>query len=190
MNVIVAAPGESLTEDLRIKIFGHFALREYFGTPYVIAVCDAYKRVFCDAIVANDAAWWRERPDACAMNVGKFTTRKFPGVEQIQANELVSGGSSSGVLALWVARKLGAKRIMMVGFDHKGTHFFGPHVGRLKNTPPSRWPIFTAQFKQMAYQLAADKIDVLNCTPGTALDVFPTAKIDEGLGWLTQLKAA
>jgi hypothetical protein len=182
VNAIILAPGESLTQP---------QCESVRGQGYVIAVCDAYRLApWCDAIVANDSAWWGARPDAMASGCRKFSTRRVQGVEQIAANDLVSGGSSSGALAMWVARKLSAERIVMLGFDHRGSHFFGPHTGQLKNTPACRWPIFTGQFKRLSYQLCGDRIEVLNCTPDSALDVFPKATLADGLAWLAQREAA
>jgi hypothetical protein len=78
----------------------------------------------------------------------------------------------------------------MLGFDNKGTHFFGPHEAPLKNTQPHRFKTFAAQFGHLANRFKMERIEVLNCTPDTALDKFPIAILAEGLEWLSPLKSA
>jgi hypothetical protein len=175
-SVVVIAPGESLTEadcDLARA-----------AAP-VIAVTEAYKLApWCDVLVANDRAWWAERPDARALSCPKYSTRRIEGVEQIDGSEIVTGGSSSGVLALWVSARLGAKRILLLGFDNKGTHFCGPYKGRLTNTHPTRFAVFEQQFRELGKAFQKTGVEVRNCTPETALKAFPLMNLEEGLVWL------
>jgi hypothetical protein len=181
MNVIVIASGQSLTRE---------QCEATRGAGYTIAVGDAYRlTTWCDAIVSTDRAWWRKRPDAMAMACRKFCMHSFEGTEHAAACDSLAYGSSSGVLGLWVARMLGASRILMLGFDNHGTHFFGPHVD-LKNTSPQRFKEFADQFYLMRGHLKLGGVRVLNCTPGTALDMFPKASLSEGLKWLQPLKSA
>jgi hypothetical protein len=175
--VIVLAPGQSLAADVVDRVR---------GIAPVIAVTEAFKIApWCEVLVANDRSWWAARPEAKELPCTKYSTRRIEGVEQIESNATITGGSSSGVLALWVAMTLGAKRILMLGFDNKGTHFNGPYEGKLQNTQPVRFAVFECQFRELAVLLKKSGVDVVNCTPGTALKAFRTAPLDEGLAWLT-----
>jgi hypothetical protein len=184
MKAIVVAPGESLTAEDCAHLYSANA-------DCMIAVSDAFRLLpHIDALVSNDRAWWDARPEARSRICRKFSTRKMEGIEQIQTNDFVSNGSSSGVLAMWVARELGAKKILMVGFDNQGSHFFGAHTGNLKNTTESRYKAFQHQFEHLWSRFRMDGIDVRNATPGTALKVFPILSLDEGIEWLSLSKLA
>jgi hypothetical protein len=175
MNAVLIAPGESLTQEQCDTVR---------GAGVTIAVGDAYKLApWCDAIAATDRAWWSARPDAMAMPCKKFSPCKIEGIEQV-TNEFVGTQSSSGVLGLWVAKMLGAAKVLMIGFDNRGTHFFGAHVGKLKNTPPHRFKTFEHQFVHLRNHFKIVKIAVRNATPGTALQAFEKATLTEGLAWL------
>lgn len=181
MNFILVAPGESLTqaqcEEVR-KADAQF-----------IAVCDAYKLFgMPDVLVGTDRAWWDARPEVQDFTCRKFSIATVSGCERIQPNGVVNSGTNSGALAIWVARMLGATRILLLGYDMQGSHFFGPHTGKLKNTSPSRFAVFQSQFEQMKHHL--NGIEVFNVTQGSALKAFPIIPLAEGLQWLRSKLAA
>ena len=163
------APGPSLTQAAADSVRG----------LKVIAVSDAYRLApWADALVANDAVWWKVRPDAHAFAGRKFSANELPGIEKVPNDRNgVNKGTPSGALSLYVAKRLGAKRILLLGFDHRGDHFFGPHVAPLKNTPPQRWSLFGSYFDAMADIMKSEGIEVFNCTEGSALKCFPMRDI-------------
>lgn len=170
------APGDSLTVEQCEAVRGR--------VDKVIAVSDAYRLApWADVIVANDAAWWRLRPDARLIPLRYSANPNVDGVEQVKKFGTVIGrGSNSGVLAMWVARMLGAKRMLLIGFDMKGTHFFGPHKDDLHNTTPEQFNDFKTYFVKMKEILDGDDIEVINCTPKSALKCFRMAPLDVALG--------
>lgn len=175
MNAIVIAPGESLTQEQCDAVR---------GAGLIVAVADAFRLApWCDALAATDRAWWRERPEAMAMPCRKFSPCKIEELEHV-SNEFISTQSASGVLGLWVAKMLGALRILMIGFDNRGTHFFGPHTGKLKNTNEYRFKMFEHQFVHLRNHFKIEKIDCRNATPDTALRAFERTTLEEGLEWL------
>ncbi len=93
-------------------------------------------------------------------------TEKFDQVNEFPA------GSNSGYQGMRAARLLGAKRILLLGFDMRGAHFFGKHPAPLRNTTPQRFRIHVAQFKRWR-----GGCEVLNCTAGSALTQFPFADL-------------
>lgn len=125
---------------------------------------------WADFIAATDSAWWRENPAALALPCRKFTMHEVAGVERMKIAALHKV-CNSGVLALEVARALGATRIELYGFDMHGTHFFGGYNNGLNNTTVAQREQHFEQYR--AWAKANRDIDVVNCTPGSALDCFP-----------------
>jgi hypothetical protein len=177
-DCVILAPGESLTTE---QVDSVRQWRTNGGT--VIAVSDAFKCApWADALVANDLIWWNNRPEAHAFAGGKFSTNEIPGIEKVPSDRpYINKGTNSGALSLYVAKRMGAKRILLVGFDHKGSHFCGPYAAPLKNTPPARWSLFSTYFESVAEMMRADGVEVLNCTPGSALTCFPFSALDKEL---------
>lgn len=182
MNAIVIAPGESLTREQCDAVV---------GAGLIVAVCDAYRMIeHCYAICATDRAWWRARTEVMSLPCRKFSVHEMDGIERVERNDHIGTDSSSGVLGLWVAKLLGAKRILMLGFDNRGGHFFGPYVPPLKNTAPHRFATFAHQFTHLRNRFKLDGIECINCTPGTALEAFPKLTLEEGLEWISSKSAA
>lgn len=130
---------------------------------------------WAEFIAASDAAWWAKYPDAMASNAAKFCMGKeVEGVELVKTPEL-GGTMNSGVLGLECAKRLGARRILLIGFDMRGTHFFGKYTNGLRNTSnPQR----ENHLKQYALWARANrKIEVINCTPGSAIECFQKAEL-------------
>jgi len=98
----------------------------------------------------------------------KFSANRIPGVEQVPG---VGCTQNSGVLALEVAVRLGAKSIELHGYDMRGTHYFGPYENGLTNTGEPRRARQLAQFA--AWAACHPGVRVINRTPGSALTCFP-----------------
>lgn len=93
-------------------------------------------------------------------------------------------GSNSGYQALNLAVQLGAARVLLLGFDAKlgpagQTHWHGDHPKGIHRPSPFRQ--FIAAFTSAVADLQALGVDVLNCTPGSALECFPRADLAEVL---------
>jgi len=94
---------------------------------------------------------------------------------------LIHFGKNSGFQALNLAVLLGATRVLLLGFDMGGTHFFGAHPPGLRNTPPEHFAIFIRAFAEAAEALRRAGVDVINCTPGSALDCFERQTLNQAL---------
>lgn len=101
----------------------------------------------------------------------------------------VKTGRNSGYQAMNLAIQLGAKRLVLIGYDMKlgpngEEHWFGQHKdleGRAVPTTAgcvSRWP---ANFATMVPQLEALGVEVVNASPETAIDCFPRADLADCL---------
>jgi len=73
-----------------------------------------------------------------------------------------------------IARAMGASRILLLGFDMHGTHYFGRHVSPLHNTSAGGFKRHIGQF-----QLWRGGCDVVNCTPGSALTQFAFGRLED-----------
>lgn len=132
-------------------------------------VGNAYELVQgAEFLLAADRGWWLKHPDAEA-----FNGRKFCNIDGVLGTEFIGlpPDLNSGVLALTIAVRLGATSIRLYGFDMHGSHFFGPYQNGLRNTNEARRAVFLAQYAEWAK--ANSRINVLNCTPGSALKCFP-----------------
>jgi hypothetical protein len=133
---------------------------------------------WADVLVANDVKWWKTHPEAHKFAGRKFTTHKVTGVETAKPNTF-GGMANSGLLGLDVLRNLGATKVVMLGFDMHGTHFFGPYTNGCINTLPSRRKEHMLQFAQ--WKKRNPNVEVVNATEGTALKCFPLVRLDEVL---------
>ena len=155
----------------------------------VIAINNAYQLApWADVLYACDAKWWRWHQGARGFLGRKYTlapgVREYPEVEALR-NTGPTGletdphglrtGHNSGYQAVGIAVHLGARMIVLLGYDMQGDHYFGRH-------PDGTKPPFTrclAAFATLVEPLAALGIAVINCTRQTALTCFPLEALDE-----------
>ncbi len=175
------------------------------GKTRVIAVNDAYRLApWADILYGCDAKWWdwhKGVPDFEGVKAGlRWDAVKgesysgwdgiFPEIRglantgiqglEIAPNSLRTGGNS-GYQAINLAVHMGAKRILLLGFDMKAVggknHWFGEHP--IEATPP--YGNMLMHFETIAEPLKKAEVEVINCTPGSALKVFPMMKLEEAL---------
>lgn len=166
MLLNILATGESMSQELSDSLKGQNC----------IVVNDAYKLApWAMALCAQDHAWWNVNQDAKLFAGQKFSANKISGVEQVHS-DFVGRMSSSGVLALEVARRLcaknGWKTIHLHGYDNKGTHYFGRHKEPLRNTSPERFNVFEQQLGALGREMAKGGFRIVNKTPDSALKCF------------------
>ncbi len=157
----VLATGPSMTAEVAGAVRGRCK---------VMAISDAHRLApWADAMASTDKAWWREHPEALEFEGRKFTTAVVEGVEKVEFEGPITTGSNSGLLGCHAAIKLGATKLLLCGFDLRGSHFFGAHPAPLKNTSASRFEAFKLQFKYFRPR----GVEIVNCTPNSALDAYP-----------------
>jgi hypothetical protein len=162
MIFAVLATGQSLMQEQADAVNGRCR---------VVAVSNAYKLApWADALASCDASWWKNNPEAMEFAGRKFTTAPdWQGLSGLERVEGVASGTNSGLLGMMVAVKLGATRILLLGYDMQGTHFFGAHPAPLRNPNAARFEVFKKQF--MGYRPRG--VEIINCTPGSALRAYP-----------------
>lgn len=158
------------------------------GKRRVVAVSDAYKLCpWADAIASSDRAWWMHHQD----QVRDIRCLKYhagqpdaPMAGHLLPVDGCYTNLNSGALGIMVAVSMGARDVILLGFDMtgvNGAHFFGDHPPSLKSTPEHRFDIFQEQFRILSGRLVFDGVRVVNCTPGTHLKAFPLSTLDQEL---------
>lgn len=144
-----------------------------------VAVSDAFMIApWARALVACDGNWWRHHPDALAFPGEKWCANGAPkGVTRMVGSAIYTN-TNSGLLGLRYAAAIGATRILLLGIDMRGTHYFGPHK-TLPNPNAERFALFIEQFRDASKRIGAT--EVINCNPESALDVFPKMTLDDAL---------
>jgi hypothetical protein len=185
----VAGSGASLTEEVA----------NVCSCYRSIAVNDAHRRLpFADVLYGCDAEWWNyykgvpgfkgEKWSAhCSSMSPKLECAARHNLRLVRATQahgfslrpdLIHFGSNSGFQAINMAILWGATKIVLVGFDMKGTHFFGEHPMALVNTG-TMWPFLLVYFDTAP---APPGVQILNATPGSALTKYPSVDIKEFMG--------
>lgn len=95
----------------------------------------------------------------------------------------VTNGRNSGYQALQLAVLLGSKRVLLLGYDMCADatgrkHWHDEHPAAL---PPNIFAAWLQCFDGLALELARRNIEVLNCTPGSALTLFPQVPLADAL---------
>lgn len=87
-------------------------------------------------------------------------------------------GSNSGYQVLNLVTLAGAKRIPLVGYDMRFTNGKShSHNGHPHKMPENSYRDFAKTFATMVPQLQKWGVEVLNCTPGSAIQCFPRADL-------------
>ena len=156
---------------------------------------------WADILYAADRMWWRQNLEAARAFAGvKATitpngytdfTPEIDGVRVLgnggpqgfdDRTDYLRTGWNSGYQAMHLAAHLGVARVLLLGFDmhaKKGEHWHGDH--RWRPGYKSRYPLFIRSFSIGAPEFERRGIEVLNCTPGSALKCFPVATLVHGL---------
>ena len=178
-------------------------MKRWFENWRIIAVQDAYRLMpFADALYGCDEHWWHIHKDCGKFAGEKWSTHEDSGNDKREVAEkygvnLVRGfsidtfsfdpevihyGSNSGFQAVNLALLKGCRRIVLVGFDMRRVndkaHFFGDHPKPCHNR--SEYEQFILRFKRAVPFLPKD-VQIVNATPGSALDCFPMQSLEEAL---------
>lgn len=197
---VVIAGGPSLTvsqiDACRGKLWNGSKVR-------LIAVNDAYKLApDADVLYFCDDKWWGwhskhlggwqgliVRLDGGHGNFNDARIKVMKNYETKGLSVLRDGlhtGRNSGYQALNLAVHLGAKLIVLLGFDMQAQmvngmpkmHWFGDHPGGTSSTVFSQ---MLPNFPTLIEPLKKAGVRVVNCTPGSALKCFPMTSIEEAL---------
>jgi len=91
-------------------------------------------------------------------------------------------GRNSGFQALNLSILAGVKRVILLGFDGQpagaASHFNGGHP---RPTPDAAYALYRAAMVEAKAAIAAAGVDVLNCSPGSAITAFPMVVLEDAL---------
>ena len=135
---------------------------------------------WADALFAIDNEWWkRYRDDVIYRFSGKrYSSNNCSQVEKVRLETY----GNSGAAAISLAAKIGAKRILLLGYDCKYAddgkrHWHGDHpagLGNAKNI--GNW---IERFGQLAKDLR--NIEIINVSRETVLTCFPRQTLEQAL---------
>lgn len=184
-TVVVLASGQSLTrvdaEAVRLA-----------GAPTLVTNNTFRLAPWADLLYAADAEWWAHPSNTDAAFFGglRASVAAHPGVQRLRNTGLegfdptpgtIRTGSNSGYQCVHIAMQAGAKRILLLGFDMHGTHWHGRHVDGLRETAQVHYGLFIERFKSIVAPAEQLGVQIVNCTPGSALPWFPRSTLQEQL---------
>jgi hypothetical protein len=151
-------------------------------------------------LFACDAAWWDqyqgcpefegqkltiERRAADRWGIGYVHCMKPDDRIFMEPKGTVGWGGNSGFHCLNLALQFGAKRIILVGYDMQtngGSHWHGDHPKGMNNPTAKNVARWRRAVDAAAKVAKLQGIEVLNCSPVSALQSYPTATLQEALG--------
>lgn len=175
-------------------------LNEAKGRARIIAINESWKLCpWADILFAGDYKWW-EANEGCLTFPGMKVsidrraceTQQW-GINRLRGNRAdnriiidlgVVGGCHSGFSALNLAVQLFPSRILLVGYDmtvEAGVHWHGPHRDGLKNPDASRVEKWRRGVDGAAGFIRERGIEVINCSPLSALRRYPKMAFSEAL---------
>lgn len=170
------ASGPSLTES---------DSKQVIETNYpVISVNSSWMAVpECQHIYAADGCWWEEysagiTSEAARWCGDEFTARRF-GINWLPS--AIPGSFNSGQRAIELAIHLGARRVLLLGYDcsiRNGTHWHGNHalLSNPDNFSVARWQDEFSRLKAVA-----GGVEIINCSRFTRLTCFPRQSLETAL---------
>ena len=118
-------------------------------------------------------------------NLPSFVNREYRAVKHskpllTQPGRLAWGGNS-GYAAINLAYHLGARRVILLGYDQKGAHYtahhHAPHPDHIKK--PFNWPMWHGEFAKLAKVAPDFGLEIINATRDTALTCFKQMTLEE-----------
>lgn len=124
--------------------------------------------------------WWTiSKPAAERWKLNHVASDNRPGF----GVDRVSMNGNSGAQAINLAMLFGARRILLLGFDMRDVdgraHWFGQHPEVLVQV--QLYEEWIHKLKIAAPQAKARGVEIINCTPGSALQCFDAKPLEEAL---------
>jgi len=187
-TAICIASGPSLTADDVART------RHIPATVYAVNDCHRLAP-WAHALYAADFTWWHHHQGVSSFPGRKITVDEHAarqwGLEHVPSDDSIFWGGpkfpialglNSGFQALGIAAAEGHTRIILLGYDmgpgENGVrHWFGEHHPKIcRGSAYQKW---VKQFEAVAPLIAADGIEVINCSRRTALSCFRRAAIED-----------
>jgi hypothetical protein len=158
------------------------------GRAQVLAVSLSWRLVpWADALFSSDQFWWVAN-NGCPDFAGrKFTSSPYA-AKRYGLDVVWTTGNNSGLRAIHLAKVLGARRVLLIGFDmhaRDGLHWHEPHPKGLFNPSKAGMRLWCDEVHAAAKRLSG----VINCTPGSALQCFPTMSLEEAFNGVNRIQS-
>lgn len=172
------------------------------GKAKIIAINEGWRLCpWADALYACDGEWWRlnkglpeftglkisqDAPACEAYGLLKIAVRKFCGdiitkpIGELACGGILTGGNG-GFQMVNLAAQLGARRIILVGFDMHGEHWHGRHLKGLKNPHERLFAEWRRVLDLAAPILSGMGVEVFNSSPDSTLTKYPVVTLEEAL---------
>lgn len=182
-TVVVLASGPSMSKKIIDDVFAS-------GFPTIVVNNTFQLAPWADMLYAADAAWWHAHPSAAEFQGLRVTVQDVDGTAKLRCSGptgfdphpgAVRSGGHSGYQAVHIAMHAGARRILLCGFDMHGTHWHGVHPEPLRNTAEGTYSRWVENFLALRDAAVERNIEIINCTPKSALICFPTSTLENAL---------
>jgi hypothetical protein len=182
-TVAVLASGPSMSRAVADDVFAARIPAIVVNDTYLLAP-------WADMLYAADAAWWAAHSGAADFQGLRVTVQDVGCALKLRCSGpagfdphpgAVRSGGHSGHQAVHIAMHAGAQRILLCGFDMRGTHWHGEHPEPLRNTAQGTYGRWCEQFAELGNSAISLRIEIINCTSGSALTCFPAMSLSEAL---------
>jgi hypothetical protein len=182
-TMVLVAGGPSVTAEDVDTCRGHL----------VLAIKDTIRLApWADVLYGCDAKWWTHHGPTLNYHGPRFALEDQPfaaplkntGMTGLETDPIgLRTGKNSGYQAINLAMHLGARRIVLLGYDMQPSpagahHWFGAHPYHAYE-PPYR--AFLDCFETIVEPLKTLGVTVINATRTTALKVFPQMPLAQAL---------
>lgn len=189
-TVAILASGPSLTveqcETVRVWRAGSPLRR-------AIVINTTFRRaLWADMLYGCDAPWWEIYiREVRATFSGELWTqdrkaKRDHGIRWIESAPgrglsrkpgLIHQGMNGGFQAINLAYHAGVEKMILLGYDMRGDHWHGRHPLPLTNASAPLQARWIDHFEALANDLRGTPVQIVNCSPGTALNAFPKADL-------------
>ncbi len=188
---VICASGPSM-------IYTDVAHLRRFRSWRVMVINNTWELIpWAHVLYACDFQWWARYGTAAEAFAGQKWTLSSAaqlryGINRIERGQgaglctepgHINTGGNGGYQAINLAWHMGAKRIVLLGYDmHRknGGHWHGEHEGML-SAPESHINAWRRNFEPLANDMAKAGVSVINATTGTALECFERMPMVEAL---------
>jgi hypothetical protein len=185
-TVAVMASGPSMTQEAADRV-------RAAGMPTIVVNNTMRLAPWADVLYAADATWWQNTPGSFEFAGLKVSCEPVAG-----ARRLLNAGTvgytddpmavytygNSGAQAIQIAAKTGAATILLLGFDMNGGHWHPEHRAPLRSTSLELYAVWRERFPTLAQALRERGVDVINCSPASALECWPRVPLENALARL------
>ena len=172
---------------------------------HVVVVNESHKLCpWAEILYSCDANWWRLRQVEAekfrGLKIGFEAAINLPFVKNISIKRLgqhdwvnqllltepgqIGSGGNSGFQLTNLVVQMGATGVALIGVDCNvagGVHWHGKHPDQLRNPEDGIVGIWKRNFEAAAIEFKRVGVDVVNCSPTSALESYPKITIEQML---------